>query len=113
MTGTATEALVQGRNSRTMIKTITSGASNYAIVDVTMSSAYATGGDTLDFSTIGGIGRQPTAVVPCGGAGGYVFNYDLANKKMLAYRQSAATSALTEANGVDLHTITVRCVVFY
>jgi hypothetical protein len=114
MTGTATAAIVAPRNERTAIKTVTTGASHYAVVDLTMSSAYATGGDTVDFSTLGALsGRQPTAVVPCGGASGYVFNYDLTNKKMLAYRQSAATSALTEANGIDLHTVVVRCVVFF
>lgn len=109
----ATAAAVTPRNSRTMIKTITTGASNYAVVDVTMSSSYATGGDSFDFSTIGGIGRQPTAVIPCGTSGGYGFSYDFTAKKMLAYRQSAATSALTEPNGVNLSAITVRCVVFF
>lgn len=38
---------------------------------------------------------------------GYVFDVDYTNKKLLAYRQSAATSALTEvANAVNLSTVT-------
>lgn len=112
MTGTATPAVVAPRNARTSIKTITTGASNYAIVDVTMSAAYATGGDTCTFSSLGGIGVTPKAVI-CGGSAGYLAEYDITNGKMLAYRQSAATSALTEPNGVNLSAVVFRCVVFY
>jgi hypothetical protein len=45
---------------------------------------------------------------------GYVFDVDYTNKKLLAYRQSAATSALTEvANAVNLSAITqIRCLAF-
>lgn len=110
---------VNQRAARTAIKTVTTGAAVYGIFDVTMSSSYATGGDTLDFGAtfpaIGGAGataKQPTFVMPMPSAG-YVFEYDAANKKMKAYRQSAATSALTEPNGVDLHTVTTRCLVFW
>lgn len=112
MSAVTSVVAVQARNARTSIKTTTVGAAVYGVFDVTMSSSYATGGDTFDFATIGAIGRQPTAVLTSGSAG-YVAEYDLANKKMKAYRQSAATSALTEPNGVDLHLVVFRCVVFW
>jgi SLT domain-containing protein len=112
MTAVTSGALVNPRNARTAIKTVTIGAAQYGIFDITMSSSYATGGDTFDFSTIGAVGRQPTAVI-CGGSAGYTAEYDLTNKKMKAYRQSAATSALTEPNGVNLSSVVFRCVVFW
>jgi hypothetical protein len=122
MTAVTSAAALTPRNARTSIKTLTTGASNYMIVDVVMSSSYATGGDTIDFgSAIGAIGgtsgtNQPKAVF-CQAIGptaaGYLATYDLTNKKLMLFRQSAATSALTEPNGVDTHTTTVRCLVFF
>ena len=45
---------------------------------------------------------------------GYVFDVDYTNKKLLAYRQTAATSALVEvSNGVNLSGVTqIRCMAF-
>lgn len=122
MTAVTSSALLNGRAPRTAIKTITSGAAMYGIFDVVMSASYATGGDSLDFgSSYGVIGgtsgtKQPTAVF-CQAIGptaaGYLATYDLTNKKLMLFRQSAATSALTEPNGIDVHTTTVRCLVFW
>jgi len=122
MTAVTSAAVLKPRNLRTAIKTITNGAAAYAIIDVVMSSNYATGGDSVDFGAVSGaIGGasgtgQPTAVF-CQAIGptaaGYLASYDLTNKKLMLFRQSAATSALTEPNGVDVHTTTVRCLVFW
>ena len=118
MTAVTSVAALGPRPMRTAIKTITTGAGVYGIFDVTMSAAYATGGDTLDFgASFGVIGgstgtKQPTAVFVQPNAG-YVGAYDLTHKQMKAYRQSAATSALTEPNGVDLHLVVFRCLVFW
>ncbi len=116
----ASVAIVSGRNARTALKTYTIGASNMALVKHTPSTSYATGGDAVDFSTIGAIGtgiatttKQPTAVF-IQPAGGYMATYDLTNKKMLVYQQSAATSALTEvASTTDLHATVFTCLVFW
>lgn len=46
------------------------------------------------------------------GNGGYVVQYDSVNAKMQVFRQSAATSALTEPTGVDLSASTFHLLAF-
>lgn len=65
-------------------------------------SNYVTGGETFDL-----VADWPNAIkqvhaVFIASQGGYVHSYDPATKKILAWRQSAATSALTEPNGVNI-----------
>lgn len=111
--GTAVATALNPRPPRTFIKTATNKAQGYVIIDVAMSSSYATNGDTLDFSTKSPPGMAPTRVMAFPSAG-YVPEYDLTNKKMKVYQQSAATSALTEVpNTTNLSAVTFQCLVFY
>ena len=113
MTGTSTIAQVNARSPRTSIKTVSTGSAVYGIFTVKMSATYATGGDTCDLSAMSvANGKQPTAVFVQPTLG-YLADYDKTNKKMIAYRQSAATSALTEPNGVDISAVTFTILAFW
>lgn len=69
---------------------------------------YATGGFNLSRATLGFASTaDPEFDVDARSAGGYVFSYDHTNSKLLAYRQTAATSALIEVpNTTDLSSVT-------
>lgn len=109
--GTATAAAVSPRAPVGSIKASWVGRQNLALVDVTLSSSYATNGDTFDFATIGLIGVQPLFVDAAPNAG-YVVFYDRANKKFKVFQQSAATGALTEVpNTTNLSAVVIRCLV--
>lgn len=54
-----------------------------------MNASYATGGDTLDLSTLFGT-LQGVIIAP---VGGYVFEYDYANGKVMAYWGDNANAA--------------------
>jgi hypothetical protein len=111
--GTATAAPVTPRAPAGILRASFTGRSNVALVDVTMSSSYATGGDTFDFATVGLIGMQPKFVDAAPNAGYLVF-YDITNKKFKLFQQSAATSALTEVpNATNLSTVVIRCLVMW
>ncbi len=58
---------------------------------VTMDSSHLAAGEAVD--AVGDIGYQKFAIA--GGGGGYLGVWDKAAQKILVYRQSAATSALT------------------
>jgi hypothetical protein len=58
---------------------------------ILMDSSYATGGEAIDAP--GDLGYERWHA---GASGGYVPFWDKANQKIMVYRQSAATSALTE-----------------
>ncbi|MDQ3858711.1 MAG: hypothetical protein M3327_09750 [Actinomycetota bacterium] len=53
-----------------------SGPIRIAIVDVTMSASYTTGGETVNFAGTQLAGRTILAVNPCGNPGGYWWEYD-------------------------------------
>jgi len=111
--GTATAAPVSARAPVGQVKASFTGRQTMAIVDVTLSSSYATGGDTFDFATIGLIGVQPLFVDAAANAGYLVF-YDRTNKKFKLFQQSAATSALTEVpNTTNVSTVVIRCLVVW
>jgi hypothetical protein len=118
--GACTIALTGARAPRTGVKSASSTTSTFMLGTITPSSSYASGGDTLDFGTsfglIGNRGSsttaEPTAIFVQPSAG-YVPEYDAANKKIKVYRQSAATSALTEATGVNLSAVTFNCLIFF
>jgi hypothetical protein len=118
--GAATIALTGARAPRTGVKVASTGIGTFALGTITPSSSYASGGDTLDFGTsfglIGNRGSsttsEPTAVFVQPSAG-YVAEYDATNKKIKVYRQSAATSALTEATGVNLSAVTFNCLLLW
>lgn len=111
--GAATAAPVSPRAPATGVKASWVGRQSLAIVDVTLSSSYATGGDTFDFATIGLVGVQPL-FVDCSPNAGYVAVYNRSTKKMLLFQQSAATGALTEvANASNNSAVVVRCLVIW
>ncbi|HET9676105.1 MAG TPA: hypothetical protein VFP21_01210 [Solirubrobacterales bacterium] len=109
--GNATGALVNARNERGAIHTVSSKASRFGIFTITPSTSYASGGESFDFSTIGAIGRQPTAVF-VQPIGGYVGTYDLTNKKLIIYKSAGSAAALVEASG-DLSANVFTCLVFW
>lgn len=75
------------------------------LVDLTLSSSYATNGDSLPWSN--------ADVILSGGDTGYLLVVDHANAKLKAYRQSAATGAFQEVpNTTDLSAVTTRALVF-
>jgi len=67
----------------------------------TMSSSYATGGDSLP--AVPGDARFEMGVFT---ADGYLLTYDAVNRKLKAFRQTAATGALVEVpNATNLSTV--------
>lgn len=66
-------------------------------------ASYPTNGYPVDAP--GDLGYRKLA--PSGATGGYQWSWDKTNQKVIAYRQSAATGALTEtAAAVDLSAVT-------
>ena len=75
---------------------------------ITMSSSYATGGDTLDMT--GDLNPRDGRLL-IGGGPGYVLEWDGANAKVKAYRDNgtATAAALPEvAAAVNLSTVSVE-----
>jgi hypothetical protein len=69
---------------------------------IAFDSSYPTGGEAVDAP--GDNGYHHLLV---GAAGGYVGYWDRSNQKLIAYQQSAATSALTQVpNTTDLSAVT-------
>jgi hypothetical protein len=118
--GACTIALTNARAPRTGFKTASTTMGTMVRGTITPSSSYASGGDTLDFGTsfglIGNRGSsttaQPTDIFAFP-SGGYIPEWDSAAGKLKVYRQSAATSALTEATGVNLSAVTFNCLIFF
>jgi hypothetical protein len=72
---------------------------------ITMDASYATGGEAIDAP--GDIGYHDLAI--SGNAAGYLATWDRTNQKLLAYQQSAATSALTQVpSTTDLSAVSFR-----
>lgn len=113
--GTGTLAPASPRAAQRAVLSEHSTAQKLAIIDVTLSSSYATNGDTVDFTTLGLVGTRGIAavfVVPENA--GYVAWYDRTNKKIKVFQQSAATSALTEVpNATNLSAVVMRCFVWH
>jgi hypothetical protein len=63
---------------------------------------YNAGGEAFDLAADWPYAIKTVHMVAFSAQGGYVHAYDATNKKVLAYRQSAATSALTEPTGVNI-----------
>ena len=62
--------------------------------DVTLDASYPTGGYSITPANLGF--TKVKAVIIQSHTGGYVYEYDVANQKLKAYRQTAATGALAE-----------------
>lgn len=66
---------------------------------ITFDSSYPTGGEALDLTTY--VSNIETVGIEV--SGGYVFQYDRSNKKVLAYEAGADAAALDEvANATNL-----------
>jgi hypothetical protein len=87
------------------------GGSNRLYVGrLTLSSSYATGGDTIDWP--GDWTAVTDARVMLAGQGGYVLEYDGANTKVKAYRDNGTATAapLPEvANATNLSAVSAEC----
>lgn len=69
---------------------------------LTLSSSYATNGETLNTKTILSLNKV-FSIVPIDDVSGYVIQYDRANDKMKVYESGADGAALDEvANTTDL-----------
>lgn len=68
------------------------------VFSVVASGNYATGGDSLDLQPLMGITTKQPDMVFISGKAGFVYPYDLANKKMLVFCNTAggANAALGE-----------------
>ena len=79
------------------------------IVDITMDSSYPTGGEEI---TANQLGLSVIDFVLPSPAAGYVFEFDHANKKLMAYQTDCdlvANGALVEVTDkTDLSEVTVR-----
>jgi hypothetical protein len=67
---------------------------------ITASGSYAASGDALDFSTIAGITNRRPDFVLVTGIAGFIYAYDIANKKLWCYCNTAggANTALGEVS---------------
>lgn len=94
------------------------GTARENTIDLTMSSSYATNGDVLPSNAALGLDNSLDSITIASHPGGLVFEVDLANRKIKAYRQKdpaaagGADIALPEvANAVNLSTSVLRCLV--
>lgn len=113
--GTGTLAPASPRAAQRSLLSEHSLAQKIAVIDVTLSSSYATNGDTVDFTTLGLVGTRGIAgVLAVPENAGYVAWYDRTNKKIKMFQQSAATGALTEVPPTtNLSAVVIRCFVFH
>jgi len=63
----------------------------------TMSDSYTTGGEDFDVSAF--FAKETIAVLPAN-SGGYTFEYDHDNKKLLAYEAGVEVTAATDLSSV-------------
>lgn len=92
-----------------LVKSTVFGDQRVNLVNISMSSSYATGGDTFTLAQLGlgqldqlNLGEMP---------GGFTFEVVLSTKKIKAFwsPSPAAKAALPEVdNATDLHTITIE-----
>ena len=64
------------------------------IARITASSSYTTGGDTLDLSVLGRTSKKQPKDVIFNSVSGFVYKYDLANKKILVYQATTTGTNL-------------------
>lgn len=94
-------------------------AGNLRVVaaDITGDSSHASGGESLTAGDFGFKGGTIQAL-HAGSSGGYVFSYDYANSKLLAYQQKDPGNAggadipLVEAATANLSAVTTRAIAF-
>lgn len=89
------------------------GGANMVVASITFDSAYPTGGEPLTPASLGVSTIQALIPAP---AGGYVFEYDYANKKLKAMigdnNNTNDSPLVEEANDTNLSAVTCRVVVF-
>jgi hypothetical protein len=85
------------------------GQMHRTFANVTFDSSLAAGGEDLTPAMLG-FGHMIRELRTSGEMAGYLVEYDYANEKLSAYRQSAATGAFDEADTIDLSTKTIRVV---
>lgn len=74
---------------------------------IALDSSYPTGGEVFDAP--GDLGYHDLVIT--GTTAGYALTWDKANQKLMAWQQSAATSALTQVpNATDLSAVSVSYV---
>ena len=94
-------------------KTGVAGDLRMVIADVTLDSSYPANGYVLAASDFGQKGGTIQTMTSAGSTrGGYSVAWDDVNSKLKAFRQSAATSALTEPTGVNLSAEVVRVIAY-
>jgi hypothetical protein len=81
-----------------VLKKTSSGGAITALFSIVASGSYATGGDPLDFAPLVGYTNRQPSFVDINGKAGFEYKYDLANKKMFVYCNTAggANAALGE-----------------
>lgn len=100
-----------GNVAATPRKRMILGSSEAVTVDLTMSGSYATNGDSLPSDSALGLKNKglEALILLGGGDTGYMLVVDHTNRKIKAYRQSAATGALQEVpNTTSLSSVVVR-----
>ena len=87
------------------------GARKVATVDITFDASYPTGGEALTPATLGFVTLTRVDIDP---GDGYVFEYDYANEKVLAYWVDTSTDGAPLAqvgNTTDLSSVVARAAV--
>lgn len=98
-----------GRSGRRQLWIRGQSRQNVILGEFALDSSYPTGGYDISalFSEFNAESSNTNIVILVGSRAGYVFDVDFTNKKLLAYRQTAATGALAEvANAVNLSAVT-------
>lgn len=82
----------------TVVKREKGGRQLNAVLTLVPSGTYPTGGDVIDFAPVVGFTSRQPDKVNIDGKAGFIYQYDLANKKMLVYCNTAggANAALGE-----------------
>jgi len=80
-----------------------------ALISIVASGSYTTGGDIVDFAPLIGYTNKQPNWVEIHGIAGYVYNYDLVNKKVLVFTTAATQiAAATYPAGVSGDSIIAR-----
>ena len=80
------------------------GQYHRTFADITFDSSLAAGGESLTPAMLG-FGSTIKDLRISGTTTGYMVEFEYETEKLTAYRQSAATGAFDEADGVDLSTV--------
>ena len=83
------------------------GDMQYRVFEITFDSSYPTGGEPMAAADVGF--SKIEFIAFSGGDGGYVFDYDFANSKVIVYRSAGSAAALGQVpNTTNLSAITTR-----